>query len=127
MKLLSFLILFAVIMTASPIRSFADASASPTILKAPPSPKFSDTERQAELAKRRAAVASAMADNSMMILFSAEPRLYTNDVDYVYRQENNLFYLTGLKQDGATLVITNNVGNVAQTLFLPMRIPLREA
>lgn len=127
MKMLSFLILFAVILTASPIRSLADAAASPAILKAPPSPKFSDTERQTELAKRRAAVAAAMADNSMMILFSAEPRLYTNDVDYVYRQENNLYYLTGLKQDGATLVITKNGGNIAETLFLPKRIPVREA
>ena len=40
-----------------------------------------------------------------MVLFSAEPKLYTNDVDYVFRQENNLYYLTNLKQAGATLVI----------------------
>ncbi|MEJ7849030.1 MAG: aminopeptidase P family protein [Pyrinomonadaceae bacterium] len=94
---------------------------------APPAPKFTDAERQAELASRRTAVASKMADGSVLILFSAEPKLYTNDVDYVYRQENNLFYLTGLKQNGATLIIAKNGSNVSETLFLPKRIPVREA
>ena len=92
----------------------------------PPAPKFTNAERQAELARRRAAVAAKMADKSMLILFSAEPKLYTNDVDYVYRQENNLFYLTGLKQDGATLVIAKNGTTVTELLFLPKRVPSRE-
>ncbi|MGD9561409.1 MAG: aminopeptidase P family protein [Pyrinomonadaceae bacterium] len=100
---------------------------SDPIPKTPPAPKFTDTERQAELARRRAAVAAKMADNSIMVLFSAEPRLYTNDVDYVYRQENNLYYLTGLKQDGASLVIRKAAGAVTETLFLPKRVPRREA
>jgi Xaa-Pro aminopeptidase len=98
-----------------------------TIRVTPPAPKFSDAERHAELAKRRAAVAAKMADNSLLILFSAEPRLYTNDVDYVYRQENNLYYLTGLKQNNATLVIAKNGGSVREALFLPKRVPVREA
>ena len=80
------------------------AAAGPTSIRiTPPAPKFTVAERHAELAKRRAAVAAKMADNSMLILFSAEPKLYTNDVDYVYRQENNLYYLTALKQVGATV------------------------
>ena len=62
-----------------------------------------------------------------MVLFSAEPKLYANDVDYVYRQENNLYYLTGLKQDGATLVLAKNGGTVKEILFIPKRIPRREA
>ena len=94
---------------------------------APPAPKFTDAERQYELARRRAAVASKMADGSILILFSAEPKLYTNDVDYVYRQENNLYYLTGLKQNDATLVITKSGSNITETLFLPKRVPVREA
>ncbi len=102
--------------------------AGPTsILVAPKAPKFTDAERHAELERRRAAVAAKMADKSMLILFSAEPKLYTNDVDYVYRQENNLFYLTGLKQDGATFVMTKDGGTVTETLFLPKRVPVREA
>ena len=102
-------------------------AADPVIRVAPPAPKYSDAERHAELARRRAAVAAKMSDRSMLILFSAEPRLYTNDVDYVYRQENNLYYLTALKQAGATLVITKDGATVKETLFLPKRIPVREA
>lgn len=114
----------ALMFTAIPVF----AVPGPTSIRVtPPAPKFPDTERHAELAKRRAAVAAKMADNSTLILFSAEPRLYTNDVDYVYRQENNLYYLTALKQDGATFVMTKNGGTVTETLFLPKRVPLREA
>lgn len=102
-------------------------NAADPVPKAPPAPKFTEAERRAELARRRAAVALKMADNSVMVLFSTEPKLYTNDVDYVYRQENNLYYLTALKQDGATLVISKSGGKVTETLFLPKRVPLREA
>lgn len=107
---------------AVPFSAAADKTAAkPAIKVAPPAPKFTDAERQAELARRRAAVAAKMADKSMLVLFSAEPRIYTNDVDYVYRQENNLYYLTALKQDRATLVIYKDGANVSEYLFLPKR------
>lgn len=93
----------------------------------PPAPKFSDAERQAELAKRRAKVFEAMRDKSAMILFSAEPRIYTNDVDFLYRQENNLYYLTNLKQNNATLVLTKDGANRQAVLFLPKRNPQFES
>ena len=103
------------------------AALGPTAIRiTPPAPKFTDAERHAELAKRRAAVAAKMADKSILILFSAEPKLYANDVDYVYRQENNLFYLTALKQVGATLVIAKDGTKITETVFLPRRNPLRE-
>lgn len=121
MKVLSAFLLVAI--TSSMAFSFV----GPTkVLITPPAPKFTDAERHAELAKRRAAVAAKMADNSVMVLMSAEPKLYTNDVDYVYRQENNLYYLTALKQNHATLVIAKSGGNVTETLFLPKRNALRE-
>src|SRR5688572_29875360 len=120
----AFIMLLGLTFTALPIA----ATPGPTsVLLTPKAPKFTDAERHAELARRRAAVTAKMADKSVLVLFSAEPRLYTNDVDYVYRQENNLFYLTGLKQDGATLVITKDGATVSETLFLPKRVPLREA
>lgn len=93
---------------------------------APPAPVFTDAERQAELARRRAAVAAKMADKSMLILFSAEPKLYTNDVDYVFRQENNLYYLTALKQARATLVMTKDGAVVKEFLFIPQPDPRSE-
>ena len=89
----------------------------------PPAPKFTDAERQAELTKRRAEVAKQMSPNSILVMWSAEPRNYAGDVDFMYRQENNLYYLTNLKQAGATLVMTKNGGSVAEYLFLPKRNP----
>jgi Xaa-Pro aminopeptidase len=93
----------------------------------PPSPKFTDAERQIELASRRAKVATAIGKNSLMVLFSAEPKIYAGDVDFYYRQENNLYYLTNLKQQNATLVIFNDGGKLREALFLPKRNPQFEA
>src|SRR5262245_5054826 len=118
------LFVFALVLSfvAMPAVTLADPPTSVRIT--PPAPKFSDVERQTELARRRAAVAAKMVDNSIMVLFSAEPKLYTNDVDYVFRQENNLYYLTNLKQEGATLVIAKNGNTVSEVLFLPKRVPV---
>ncbi|MEZ5344604.1 MAG: aminopeptidase P family protein [Pyrinomonadaceae bacterium] len=89
----------------------------------PPSPVFTTEERQTELAKRRKQVSDLMADNSMLILFSSEQRIYSNDVNYPYRQENNLYYLTALKQYGASLVIQKENGTVSEFVFIPKRNP----
>lgn len=92
----------------------------------PPAPVFSDAQRQAELKRRREKVLAAMDDNSLMILMSAEPKIYTNDVDYPYRQENNLYYLTALKQENITLVLMKNGGKTREILFMRKRIAASE-
>ena len=89
----------------------------------PPAPQIDDKERQAELAARRKRVADAIGPKGMLVLVSGEPRVYTNDVDYPFRQENNFYYLTSLKQEGSTLVLLP--GNVP-LLFLPRRSPALE-
>lgn len=94
---------------------------------APPEPVWDDAARLAELARRRARVAEALGQNSILVLFSAEPRVYTGDVDYEFRQENNLYYLTQLNQSRATLVlIPGRDGARREILFLPRRNPARE-
>lgn len=102
------------------------ASGPTSVFITPSAPTFTDAERQAELARRRAAVEAKMDDNSVMVLFSAEHKLYTNDVDYVFRQENNLYYLTNLKQAGATLVIRKVGAKVTESVYLPKRDPRTE-
>jgi Xaa-Pro aminopeptidase len=94
-----------------------------SIILTPSSPKVSDSERQSELASRREKVSEKIGKNSMMILLSAESKIYTNDVDFHYRQENNLYYLTNLKQQNATLVILNDGVKTQEVLFLPKRNP----
>ena len=105
----------------SPAASVVEHPATSAIRVAPPAPVFTDQQRQEELATRRARVAQAVGSNGTMILFSAEPKVYTNDVYYYFRQENNLYYLTNLDQKGITLVITP--GNVVapEILFLRKR------
>jgi Xaa-Pro aminopeptidase len=66
-------------------------------------------------------VAQSIGPQSFMILFSTEPRVYTNDVDYPYRQENNLYYLTNLKQKSATLVLLPGNTKIREILFMPRR------
>jgi Xaa-Pro aminopeptidase len=105
----------------------ARAAESPAIRETPAAPVFKDEERHAELRARRERVAAKLGPNSLLVLFSAEPRLYTNDVDYEFRQENNLYYLTALRQKGATLVmLTGSRGEAREIIFLPRRNPARE-
>ena len=92
----------------------------------PAAPVFDNKERLAELAARRSRVAQAIGSKSLLVMFSTEPRVYTNDVNYQYRQENNLFYLTNLKQKGATLVLLPGNTQVPEILFLPKRDPAAE-
>jgi Aminopeptidase P, N-terminal domain len=89
------------VLPGSPLKAAAERAIKPVAELwqiAPAPPKIPETDRLAELRSRRQAVISRMNKDSMMILLSAEPRVYTNDVDYHYRQENNLYYLTGIKR-----------------------------
>lgn len=125
-KLIVCAFLLSFTLSAFPIINRAETlgKASPkAILTAPPAPKFSDQERQSELAKRRAEVFKKMAANSILVMRSAEPRNYAGDVDFMYRQENNLYYLTNLKQNNATYILIKNGENMEEYLFLPKRNP----
>ncbi|HEY0048936.1 MAG TPA: aminopeptidase P N-terminal domain-containing protein, partial [Pyrinomonadaceae bacterium] len=98
-NIIALISLFAFSVTAMPLGLRAetrDFVPPRTIRITPPAPKFTDAERQSELARRRAEVAKKMAANSLLMMRSAEPRNYAGDVDFYYRQENNLYYLTGL-------------------------------
>lgn len=119
----------AIVCFQAPVRSSAAQRAkgpSPAIRSAPPAPVIDDAKRLAELAERRARVARAIGPKAILILFSAEPRVYTNDVNYPYRQENNFYYLTNLKQKDATLVIMPGNPKMPEVLFLPRRSAFAE-
>ncbi len=111
----------------APARAEGDTKNTPPAIRvAPPAPVFAEGERVAELAQRRAGVATQIKAESVMVLFSAEPRIYTNDVDYEFRQENNLYYLTHLKQKNAILVLLPGNAQTPEILFLPRRNPRTE-
>src|SRR5712692_1619255 len=103
-----------------------DPAPAPAIRITPSAPVFDDAKRLEELAARRKHVADAIGAKGMLVLFSTEPRVYTNDVDYQFRQENNLYYLTNLNQKRATLVLMPGSAQLPEILFLPRRSPAAE-
>ena len=113
--------------TASSSVSATNEKKLPALIKVTPqAPAFVEVERLAELTQRRSRVAQWIGNKGFLVLFSGEPRVYANDVDYPFRQENNLFYLTHLKQAGATLVLLPGNTQFPEVLFLPRRNPLAE-
>ncbi|MCU1264713.1 MAG: aminopeptidase Metallo peptidase [Acidobacteria bacterium] len=107
----------------SPYAATKEPANPPVIRITPPAPKIAGSDRLAELAGRRARVSQAMGAKGVLVLFSGEPRVYANDVDYPFRSENNFYYLTNLKQTGSTLVLLPGNWPV---LFLPRRSPTAE-
>ena len=124
--LLALSISLAMFSPAIAVRARSERSAPSNIRITPPAPAFDDKERVAELMQRRERVAQSVGPQSFMILFSTEPRVYANDVDYPYRQENNLYYLTNLKQKNATLVLLPGNTKTREILFMPKRNPAAE-
>lgn len=103
-----------------------DPAAPPAIRITPPAPVFEDAKRLDELSARRKRVAETIGPKAILVMFSAEPRVYANDVDYQFRQENNLYYLTNLGQQRATLVLMPGNPQLPEVLFLPRRNPAAE-
>ena len=65
---------------------------------------------------RREVLRSKMPKNSVAVVFSNPIRNRANDVDYVFHQDPNFYYLTGYREPNAVLVLfsenqTNSNGN----------------
>ena len=54
---------------------------------------------------RRGALRSKMPVNSIAVVFSNPVRNRANDVDYVFHQDPNFYYLTGYREPNAVLII----------------------
>ncbi len=93
---------------------------------APPPPASWQRDRVKDLAARRKALMDQIGDKAVLILYAAEPRNYSNDVDWPFRQENDFFYLTGLTQPGATLVLAPGAGKLREMVFIPRSNPAQE-
>jgi Xaa-Pro aminopeptidase len=102
-------------------------AADPGVWKvAPPPPASWQRDRVKDLAARRKALMDQIGDRALLILYAAEPRNYSNDVDWPFRQENDFFYLTGLTQPGATLVLAPGAGKLREMVFIPRSNPAQE-
>lgn len=54
---------------------------------------------------RRDAARALMPANSVMAVFAAPTRTYSNDVEYFYHQNPDLYYFTGYKEPNAVLLL----------------------
>src|SRR5207253_1762290 len=86
------------------LRAVAVALAAAAVLAGLPS-RARASELSDDLAARRARVMERLGPDTMLILWSAPPRNYSLDIDYEYRQDSNLYYLTGLVQEDTILVL----------------------
>jgi Xaa-Pro aminopeptidase len=82
--------------------------------------------------ERREALRSKMAPNTVAVFFANDVRNRANDVDYVYHQDPDFYYLTGYKEPNSVLVIfsenqTNSNGkSYNEMLYVQERNALAE-
>ena len=77
---------------------------------------------------RREKFMAQLPPKSVAILRSAPMRTMTNDVEYVYRQDNDFYYLTGILEDDVTAVLRPDAPDGKKyVLFLRPRDLRREA
>ena len=66
-----------------------------------------------------------LGPDAMLILWSAPTRTYSLDIDYEYRQDSNLYYLTGLVQEDTVLVLMSG-SPAREFLFVKEKDPAKE-
>lgn len=77
----------------------------------------SDADFTNDLKERRERVFDSMNDNSILVLFSAKAKNRSNDVDWAYRQTNDLYYLTGSSYPDSYLVLIKEGSNQSEYFF----------
>ena len=60
---------------------------------------------QDDLAARRARLMEKLGPDALAIVWSAPTKVYSLDVDYEFRQDSHLLYLTGMTQEETILVL----------------------
>src|SRR6187399_2587520 len=81
---------------------------------------------QDDLIARRARLMERLGPNSLAVFWSAEPKVYSLDTDYEFRQDSNLLYFTGIDQEGAILVLMPGNKTQKEILFVREPNPRRE-
>ena len=73
---------------------------------------------QEDVKGRRARVMDKLGPDTVAVFWSAPPRIYSNDVNYEYRQDSNLLYLTGIDQEDTILVLMPGNRTKREILFV---------
>lgn len=83
-------------------------------------------EFQDDLNGRRARVMERLGHDAMLVMWSAPTKVYSADIDYEYRQDSNLYYLTGIDQENTILVLMPGNATRKEILFIRPPDPARE-
>src|SRR4051812_19035310 len=81
---------------------------------------------QDDVKARRARAMERLGPDAMAIFWSAPPRVFSTDVNYEYRQESNLLYLTGIDQEDTILVLMPGKEPLKEFLSVRGAAPRRE-
>jgi Xaa-Pro aminopeptidase len=100
--------------------------AAPLSAGEPPMASPAGDRLQDDLAARRKRVAEKLGADVMLVLQSPPSRVYSRDVDYSFRQDSNLYYLTGIDQEDTALVLLPGAGAASEVLFVRRRDAARE-
>jgi Xaa-Pro aminopeptidase len=84
------------------------------------------SELSDDVKARRARVMERIGPDALLVLWSAPSQRYSLDIDYEYRQDSNLYYLTGLTQADTILVLMPGNEAKREILFVRERNPARE-
>src|SRR5215510_11378552 len=82
-------------------------------------------------AGRREALRQMMPPNSVAVIFAFPERLFSNDVNYKYHQNPDLYYFSGYKEPDAVLLVFkeqqhNGDDTYNELLFVRKRNPAQE-
>jgi Xaa-Pro aminopeptidase len=82
-------------------------------------------------ADRRAAVKKQLSDKGVGIFFASQTRQRSNDTDFQYAQNKNFYYLTGLDEPNAVLLVFKQPVNLlgksgTEFIFVQNRDPYKE-
>ena len=75
---------------------------------------------------RRQAMFSQMEDNSLLILYSGEAPHRSADAYYLFEENKNFFYLTGLRRENMILLMKKAGGSCTAMLFIEQADPSAE-
>ena len=81
---------------------------------------------QDDVKARRARAMERIGRDAIAVFWSAPERVYSTDVNYEYRQESNLLYLTGIDQEDTILVLMPGNDTRKEMLFVRDADPRRE-
>ena len=81
---------------------------------------------QEDLKARRARAMEKIGEDALAIFLSAPARTYSHDVEYEYRQDSNLLYLSGIDQEDTVLVLMPGNPTRREILFIREADPRRE-